>query len=127
VADDAAIVAYDGNATVRQDWTHIKAMLQIGIDGLQPTGGNNHIWDGAYQGVLTGLSGTHPDRAVIFISNGKGDGGTKDVPDVINLAKNRIKVHCYGVNAVNTDQLMRHRNRWSLLYQFRFARAGSDR
>lgn len=107
VADDAAIVAYDGNATVRQDWTHIKAMLQIGIDGLQPTGGNNHIWNGAYEGVLTGLSGTHPDRAVIFISNGKGDGGTKDVPDVINLAKNRIKVHCYGVNAVNTDQLMR--------------------
>jgi len=106
--DEAAIVTYDNTAMARQEFTNVKPMLIGTLQSLAPTAGGNHIWDGAHYGVNMALYGTHPDRAVLFLSNGKGDGGSKDLPDVITHAQlGNIKVHCFGINAVGNDQLMR--------------------
>ena len=86
----------------------MKPLLIQAIEGIQSGGPEVAIWEGTYYATLAGLAGTNPDRAVILISNGRGGSGTKSLNDVIDLAKNGgIKVHCFGVSAVNNDQEMR--------------------
>ena len=107
--DEAALLTYDGNALEQQAMTAIKPVLLARLDMLAPTGGANYIWDGGYTGLSYLLNNSiHPARTMVFLSNGRGDGGTHDVQQVINLAKTaNIKVHCYGINAVNNDAQMR--------------------
>ncbi|MFZ1728786.1 MAG: VWA domain-containing protein [Bacteroidota bacterium] len=107
--DEAAVITYDGNALELQAMTSIKPILLQRIDGVAPTGGSNFIWDGGYFGVSYLLNnGTHPSRTTVILSNGKGDGGARDVQQVIDLAKaGGVKVHCYGINAVTSDSQMR--------------------
>ena len=107
--DEAAVLTYDGNALEQQSMTAIKPLLLNRIEAIAPTGGSNFIWDGGYAGMSYLLNNSiHPTRTMVFLSNGRGDGGTRDVQQVINLAKNSsIKVHCYGINAVNNDAQMK--------------------
>ncbi|MFA6232657.1 MAG: VWA domain-containing protein [Bacteroidota bacterium] len=107
--DEASIVTYDGNALEQQAMTAIKPVLTQRIDAIAPTGGSNYIWDGGYYGVSYLLNNSiHPSRTVVMLSNGKGDGGVRDVQQVIDFAKaGNIKVHCFGINAVNNDAQMR--------------------
>jgi hypothetical protein len=106
LTDEACV--YDGNTAPRQDLTHIKPFLIGALDGLQPGGSGVSIWDGAYAAINEVARASNPDRAIILISNGRGGSGTRSVSDVITFAKSaQIKVHCYGVNAVNSDQEMK--------------------
>lgn len=107
--DQAAIITYDGNAFDQQAMTHIKPFLTGVLGNLTPTGGANHAWDGAYYGVSYLLNNSiHTSRTVLMLSNGKADGGTRDVQQVIDLAKaGGVKVHCFGVNAASSDAQMR--------------------
>ncbi len=109
VIDEASIVTYDGNVFERQQITSIKPWLQTTLSSITTTGGANHIWDGAYGGVLNlGNNGVQITRAMVFLSNGKGDGGTKDVIDVVNLANSmNIVVYCIGISAANNDRGMK--------------------
>ncbi len=109
ITDECAI--YDG-AQERQQMTHVKPFLITALQSLQTGGPEVPLWQGVYDAVSAGLGGTNPDRAIIMISNGRGGPGNKSFDDVVNLAKNGgIKVHCYGVNAVNNDQQMRDLSR----------------
>ncbi|MCZ7558050.1 MAG: VWA domain-containing protein [Bacteroidia bacterium] len=106
LTDEACV--YDGNVLPRQDLTHIKPFLIGALDGLQPGGSGVSIWDGTYAAINEVAQGSNPDRAIILISNGRGGSGTRSVVDVINFAKSaQMKVYCYGVNAVNSDQEMK--------------------
>lgn len=109
LTDEAAIITYDNNVSIRQEMTNTKPMLLDALNTLAPTGGGNYIWNGGYDGVSYLLNNSsHPSRTVVLMSNGKGDGGTRDVQNVIDLAKaGGIKVHCFGINAVNSDAQMR--------------------
>ncbi|MBR9975059.1 MAG: VWA domain-containing protein [Bacteroidetes bacterium] len=109
ILDEMAVLTYDGNALEQQSMTAIKPLLLSRISAIAPTGGSNYIWDGGYAGLSYLLNNSiHPVRTMVFLSNGRGDGGTRDVQQVINLAKTfGIKVHCYGINAVNNDAQMK--------------------
>lgn len=109
ILDEMAVLTYDGNALEQQSMTAIKPVLLSRIDAIAPTGGSNYIWDGGYAGLSYLLNNSiHPVRTMVFLSNGRGDGGTRDVQQVINLANTSgIKVHCYGINAINNDAQMR--------------------
>ncbi|MCB2206272.1 VWA domain-containing protein [bacterium] len=109
LTDEGSVMVYDGNQLLQQEFTHIKPLLTSRIDAIAGNGGANHMWDGVYAGVsYCANDGVHPSRGVLILSNGKGDGGTKNLNDVIQLAKTaKIPVYCLGVNAVNSDQDMK--------------------
>jgi hypothetical protein len=104
--DEGAV--FDGNQAPRQTLTYVKPLLTGALDGLQPGGAGVSIWDGTYAALAEMSVASNADRAVILLSNGRGGSGTKTLQDVISLANAaRIKVHCYGINAVNSDQEMK--------------------
>ncbi|MDT8325400.1 MAG: VWA domain-containing protein, partial [Bacteroidota bacterium] len=110
LTDETAVLRYDGNQLLQQEFTHIIPLLTQRIDALTGTGGDNHMWDGVYSGLsYCANDGIHLSRGVLVLSNGRGDGGSKNLNDVITLAKAaKIPVYCLGINAVGNDQDMRN-------------------
>ena len=80
--------------------------LRIGLNSVQRSAGGTHLWDGAYAGAnYCVFNGIQPVRAMVLLSNGKADGGTKTASEVIAAAKvGNITVYTIGINAVGNDQ-----------------------
>lgn len=109
ISDEVAVITYDDNVNLQAAFNHIPIVLQQGIDAINPTGRGNYFWDGVYEGVrYCANDGNRMSRGVLILSNGKGDGGSKNINDVVQLAKlAKIPVYSLGISAVNSDQDMR--------------------
>jgi uncharacterized repeat protein (TIGR01451 family) len=109
VLDEVGVITYDDNPFEQQQMTAIKPVLHSRIDAITPSGRGNYLWDGGYSGLTYLLNNSiHPSRSVLILSNGRNDGGSRNVQQVVDLAKTtNIKVHCYGINAVNNDAEMK--------------------
>ncbi len=109
ISDEVAVITYDDNVNLQAAFTHIPIVLQQGIDAITGTGRGNYFWDGVYEGVrYCANDGNRVSRGVLILSNGKGDGGSKNFNDVVQLAKlAKIPVYCLGISAVGSDQDMR--------------------
>lgn len=107
--DEASVITYDDVAHEQQQMTAIKPVLHDRIDAIAPTGRGNALWAGGYTGLSYLLNNSiHPSRTVLILSNGRNDGSTRTVQDVISLAKTtNIRMHCFGINAVNNDSEMK--------------------
>jgi hypothetical protein len=105
ILDEAAVMVYGNGVFEQQSMTALKPVLLSRLNDIQQLGGSSPLWDGAYAGVqAVGTGGINISRAMVLLSNGRGDGGSKGLTDVINLAKS-MKIPCYpvGINAVNYD------------------------
>ena len=109
ISDEVAVLTYDDNVNLQSSFNHIPVVLKQNIDAINPTGRGNYFWDGVYEGVrYCANDGNRMSRGVLILSNGKGDGGSKNINDVVQLAKlAKLPVYCLGISAVNSDQDMR--------------------
>ena len=109
ILDEASVITYDDTPHEQQQMTAIKPVLHDRIDAIAPTGRGNALWAGGYTGLSYLLNNSiHPSRTVLILANGRNDGSTRTVQDVVDLAKTtNIRMHCYGINAVNNDSEMK--------------------
>ncbi|MDX9757547.1 MAG: VWA domain-containing protein [Bacteroidota bacterium] len=109
VLDEASVITYDDIPHEQQQMTAIKPVLFNRIEAIAPTGRGNALWAGGHAGLSYLLNNSiHPSRTVLILSNGRNDGSTRTVQDVVDLAKTtNIRVHCFGINAVNNDSEMK--------------------
>ncbi len=105
VADQAAIVAFNSNAWVVQGMTHIKPLLYNAINGLS-TGGSTALWDGIHTGTIEVIAtGSNPCRAVIVVSDGAANAGSRTPTEVIALAsRNNVRIFTVALGSA-TDSL----------------------
>ncbi|MBN1446534.1 MAG: VWA domain-containing protein, partial [Bacteroidetes bacterium] len=109
ISDEVAVLTYDDNVNLQVEFTHIPVVVQQRVDAITPSGRGNYFWDGVWEAVrYCANDGSRMSRGVLVLSNGKGDGGSKTINDVVQLAKlAKLPVYCLGISAVGSDQDMR--------------------
>ncbi|GAB4516671.1 MAG: hypothetical protein OHK0046_22400 [Anaerolineae bacterium] len=76
-ADSVAILTFDTDVRLRQDFTTDKDTLRSVIDAL-PFGGQTALYDAGLDGVDLAANSGNPRRAVILLSDGAEFGGVSD-------------------------------------------------
>ena len=109
VIDEAAILWFNTQVTLFQQFTTIKPMLHSAVDAI-PASGGTAVWDGIYAGLLELINnGVNQCRGVIALTDGGDAASTRTAEEIIALAiRHRIRVFTVGLGSgINSTELER--------------------
>jgi hypothetical protein len=107
IADEAAVLWYNSNVTLRQGMTSSKSLLNVAIDSI-PATGMTAVWDGIYAGLQeVSANGSNSCRAVVALTDGGDNSSSKTVAEIVHYANmHHIRVFTVGLgSSINGTEL----------------------